>query len=216
MKFWQYIEGSNPAIAAVDVGTSKICTLIAKVHASGIEILGIGLSASAGIKKGKVVDIEKASAAIRESLLRAIEVAKEEPEIVFTGIAGDYVTSQNVDNEILLGKVSREVYDKDIDKVVEGTKGKIITEGLRIIHVIPQEFSVDKQKGIAHPLKMVGTSLSVSAHLVAADENHLHNLKESFQNAGYDITRFVFQPYASALAVLNESEQEAGTVLVDI
>lgn len=116
MKLFQYIEGSNPTIAAVDVGTSKICTVIGKMYSNGIEILGIGLSASSGIKKGIVVDIEKSSHSIRESLLNALSVAKAEPSILFTGIAGDYVTSQNVENEILLGKVSREVYEKDVEK----------------------------------------------------------------------------------------------------
>jgi len=216
LKLFQYIEGSNPTIAAVDVGTSKICTVIGKMYSNGIEILGIGLSASSGIKKGIVVDIEKSSHSIRESLLNALSVAKAEPSILFTGIAGDYVTSQNVENEILLGKVSREVYEKDVEKVIEGTKTRVASDGLTIIHVIPQEFSLDEQRGIAQPRKLVGTRLRVNAHVVTAEENHLHNLVESFQSVGYDITRTVFQPYASALAVLTEGEQEAGTVLADI
>ena len=216
MKLFHYIETSNPTIAAVDVGTSKICTLIGKIRSNGIEILGIGLSASSGIKKGKVIDIEKSTRSIKESLFNALSVAKEDPTILYTGIAGDYVTSQNAENEILLGKVSREVYEKDIEKVIEGTKARIARDGQAIIHVIPQEFSLDEQRGIAHPRKLVGTRLRVNAHVVTAEENHLHNLVECFQSVGYDIFRTVFQPYASALAVLTEGEQEAGTVLADI
>ncbi|MBP8932935.1 MAG: cell division protein FtsA [Candidatus Atribacteria bacterium] len=216
MKLFKYIEKSNPTIAVVDVGTSKVCTLNGKVRSNGIEILGIGLSASSGIKKGKVVDVEKASHSIRESLLNALSVAKEQPDVLYTGIAGDYVTSKNAENEILLGKVSREVYEKDIEKVVEGTRAQIAGDGQAIIHVIPQEFSLDDQRGIAHPRKLVGTRLKVNAHVVTAEENHLHNLIECFQSAGYEVHRTVFQPYASALAVLTTGEQEAGTVLADI
>lgn len=203
-------------MGAVDVGTSKICTLIGRKHGSTIEILGIGLSSSSGIRKGRIIDIGKVARALRDSFFAALEVAQVLPTVVYAGIAGDGVTSCNLEGELFLGRGGREITEKDTENAIESTKTKVDLKSQKILHLLPQEFIVDEQKGIADPVGMVATQLRVRTHLVAAQENYLHNFVKSFQQAGIDVARVVFQPLASALAVLSPTEKEIGVALVDI
>lgn len=200
----------------MDVGTSKICTLIGKKHGAAIEILGVGLRSSSGIRKGRIVDIGKVAQALRDSFLAALEVAQVLPNVVYAGIAGDGVTSFNLEGELFLGKGGREITERDAESAIESTKTKVDLRSQRILHLFPQEFIVDEQKGVADPVGMVATQLRVRTHLVLAQESHLHNFVKSFQQAGIDVTGVAFQPLASALAVLSPTEKEIGVALVDI
>ncbi len=203
-------------MGAVDVGTSKICTLIGRKRGAALEILGVGLSGSSGIRKGRVVDIGKVAQAIRDSFFAALEVAQVLPDIVYAGIAGDGVTSCNLEGELFLGRGGREITEKDAENAVESTKAKVDLKSQKILHLLPQEFIVDDQKGVADPVGMVATQLRVRTHLVLAQENYFHNFMRSFQQAGIDVARIAFQPLASALAVLSPTEKEIGVALVDI
>lgn len=203
-------------MGAVDVGTSKICTLIGKKRGAAIEILGVGLSSSSGIRKGRIVDIGKVAQALRDSFFAALEVAQVLPNVVYAGIAGDGVTSCNLEGELFLGRGGREITERDAESAIESTKTKVDLRSQKILHLFPQEFIVDEQKGVADPVGMVATQLRVRTHLVLAQENHLHNFVKSFQQAGIDITGVAFQPLASALAVLSPTEKEIGVALVDI
>lgn len=203
-------------MGAVDVGTSKVCTLIGKKKGSSLEILGVGLCSSQGIRKGRIVDIGKVAKALRDSFFAALEVAKIPPDIVYAGMAGDCVTSFNLEGEIFLGKGGREVTERDAEKVVESTKSKVSLEAQKILHLLPQEFIVDDQRDVADPVGMVATQLKVRTHLVLAQENHFHNFMKSFQQAGIEVMRIAFQPFASSLAVLSPTEKEIGVALVDI
>ncbi|MEN3183636.1 MAG: cell division protein FtsA [Atribacterota bacterium] len=200
----------------MDVGTSKICTLIGRKHGAAVEILGVGLRSSSGIRKGRIVDIGKVAQALRDSFLAALEVAQVLPNVVYAGIAGDGVTSFNLEGELFLGRGGREITERDAESAIESTKTKVDLKSQRILHLFPQEFIVDEQKGVADPVGMVATQLRVRTHLVLAQENHLHNFVKSFQQAGIDVTGVAFQPLASALAVLSPTEKEIGVALVDI
>lgn len=203
-------------VAAVDVGTSKICTLIGRSQGEGIEILGIGLSASQGIRKGKVVNVERTTLAIRDSLALAMEVARREPNVIVAGVSGDAISSFNIENEVLISRASREITEREMEKVVESSRSRIPGEQIRIIHLIPQSFSVDDQHGIADPQGMVGSSLGARIHVVTAQESHIQNLHKCFLDSGLEVANFIFQPYACAQSVLTSVEKEAGTLLVDI
>lgn len=216
MKALWYRQTLSPVVAVVDVGTTKVCTLIGKKGGEGVEILGVGLSSSQGIRKGKVVDVARATRAIWESFALAREVAGEDPEMVYASIAGDFMSSFNLENEILLSKSGREVNRRDLEKVVEGARNSLKLSESRIVHIIPQEYQLDDQKGIADPRGMIGSKLKVKVHVVAAQENHYHNFLKSFSDAGLEVRKIVFQPLASAVAVLSPMEKEIGTALVDI
>lgn len=216
MRAWSKTQRSSLLVGAVDVGTSKICTLIGKKRGSTLEILGVGLSGSQGIRKGRIVDIGKVARALRDSFLVALEVAQTPPDIIYAGIAGDCVTSVNLEGELFLGRGGREITERDAENVVEGTKAKVDLKSQKVLHLLPQEFIVDDQKGVADPVGMVATQLQVRTHLVLAQESHFHNFMKGFQQAGIDVTRIAFQPLASSLAVLSPTEREIGVALVDI
>ena len=216
MKSWRSLDSHSPILGVVDVGTSKICTLIGQKKSSAIEVLGVGLSSSRGVRRGKIIDINKAAGAIRESFSLALEIARAMPDLVYAGIAGDGVSSFNLENEVFLNKGGREINARDVDKVLEGSKAGVNLEGKRILHLLPQEYIVDDQTGIADPAGMIGSSLRAKVHLITVDENQFHNFSKSFQQAGLEVHRLVFQPLASALAVLHPMEKEMGITLVDI
>lgn len=203
-------------MGAVDIGTSKVCTLIGKKHGATLEILGVGLSTSSGIRKGRIIDIGKVAQVVRDSFFAALEVAQVLPGVVYAGIAGDGVASFNLEGEIFLGKGGREITEKDAESAIESTKTQVDLRAQKVLHLLPQEFIVDDQKGIVDPVGMVATQLRVRTHLVLAQENYFHNFVKSFQQAGIEVTRVAFQPLASALAVLSPTEKEIGVALVDI
>ncbi len=216
MRFLPSLDGNPSVIAAMDVGTSKVCTLIGQPRSGAIEILGIGMSASQGIRKGRIVNIERATHAIRESMSLAMEVARHEPDVVYVAVAGDYITSANLESEVILSRGGREITKREVDKVVEGSRTQASTGDSRILHLIPQEFSVDDQHGIADPVGMIGSALRARVHLITAQETQMMNLGKCFQQVGIDIAALAFQPYVSALSVLTPAEKEAGTLLVDM
>jgi len=216
LRGWYSLNSHSPVLGAVDIGTSKICTLIGRKKGNAIEVLGVGLSSSRGIRRGKIIDINKAAGAIRESFSLALEIARVVPDLVYAGIAGDGVTSFNLENEVFLNKGGREINARDVDKALEGSKAGINLEGKKILHLLPQEYIVDDQTGIADPVGMIGSRLKVKVHLITVDENQFHNFSKSFQQAGLEVHRLVFQPLASALAVLHPMEKEMGVTLVDI
>jgi len=216
LRFLPSLDGNPPVIAAVDMGTSKVCTLVGQPRSGAIEILGIGMSASQGIRKGRVVNIERATYAVRESMSLAMEVAKREPNIVCVAVAGDYITSINLENEVILSRGGREITKREVDKVVEGTRAQSSTGETRVLHLIPQEFSVDDQHGIADPVGMIGSALRARVHLVTAQETQIMNLGKCFQQVGIEIAALAFQPYVAALSVLTPAEKEAGVLLVDL
>lgn len=216
MKGWPRAQGGPLIVGAVDVGTSKICTLIGRKHGALLDILGVGLSSSLGIRKGRIVDIGKVSQAVRESFFAALEVAQTLPNVVYAGIAGDGIVSMNLEGELFLGRGGREVTERDTENAIESTKAKVDVKSQKVLHLLPQEFIVDEQKGVVDPVGMVATQLRVRTHLVLAQESYLHNFVKSFQQAGIEVTRVAFQPLASALAVLSPTEKEIGVALVDI
>lgn len=203
-------------LGAIDVGTSKVCTLIGRKKGPTIEILGLGLSSSRGIKKGKIVDISQVSDAVRESFALAVDIAKVVPENIYVGISGDYVTSMNLENEIFLGKNGREITSKDVARAVEGSRSKIDLTARKVIHIFPQEYLLDDETSVVDPVGMMASKLKVGVHLVLAQENQFQSFVKVFRQAGLDITQVIFQPLASSLAVLTPMEKEMGTALIDI
>ncbi len=216
MKIWNFKDKSNQIIGAIDVGTTKICALIGRKKREGVEILGIGLSSAKGINKGNIIDIKKASRAISEAISLAKEIAQEEPGVFLVSSAGSYWNSVNVENEILLSKTAKEVTAKEIEKVVQGAKAQVDLAGKKVIHLLPQTYQLDEQRGITNPQGMIGTRLKVYAHLISIMDNQYHNLLKSFQEAGIEVSELVFQPLASAVSVLKPLEREMGVVLADI
>jgi cell division protein FtsA len=208
---------SRRIITGLDIGTTKICTIIAEVTSDeDFEIIGIGFSPSKGLKKGVVVDIDKASNAIQESINKAQIMAGIEVESAFIGIAGSHISSINNHGVVAVSGDEKENTENDIDRVMEAAQIISLPTEEEIIHVIPREFIVDGHKGIKDPLGMSGVRLEVETHIVKGSSTSIQNLVKSVIRAGIEVDDIVLEPLASSKSVLTEDEKELGVILVDI
>lgn len=208
---------SRKIVTGLDIGTTKICTIIAEVTSNEeFEIIGIGFSPSKGLKKGIVVDIDKASNAIRDSINKAQIMAGIEVNSAFIGIAGSHITSINNHGVVAVSGDEKEITRNDIDRVMEAAQIISLPAEEEIIHVIPREFIVDGYKGIKDPLGMSGVRLEVETHIVKGSSTSIQNLVKSVIRAGIEVNDIVLEPLASSKSVLTEDEKELGVILVDI
>jgi cell division protein FtsA len=215
----QYREGNlmstKSVIVALDIGTTKVCTLIAQQNSKNIEILGVGSHPSNGLKKGSVVNIEKTVASIRASIEEAKLMAGiEELESATVGIAGNHIYCFNSSGVVPVK--NKEITQADVDRVVEAAKAVLIPSDREIIHVIPQEFKVDNTVGIKNPIGMCGSRLEVNVHIVTGKTPLIHNLVKCVEQAGLTANSIILQPIASSRSVLSMEEKELGVVLIDI
>lgn len=206
---------SNQTIAAIDVGTTKVCTLIAHLQEDNqIEIIGVGKSESKGLKKGAVIDIEETVRSIKQSIDEAQLMSGVDIQSATVGIAGNHIYSFNSSGVVAID--GTEVTEHDIDRVLEAAKAVIIPSDREILHVIPQEYKLDNTSGIKDPLGMCGVRLEVSAHIVTGTSTIIQNLAKCLENSGIFLENLILQPIASSFSVLSSEEKEMGVVIVDI
>ncbi|NTV93813.1 MAG: cell division protein FtsA [Thiobacillus sp.] len=202
-------------IVGLDIGTSKIVAMVAEVPPEGgINILGMGVAQSRGLKKGVVVNIEATVSAIQRALEDAELMANCKIGQVYTGIAGSHIRSLNSHGMVPIR--DREVTQNDIDRVVETARAVNISTDQQILHVLPQEFIIDGQEGVREPLGMSGVRLEVKVHIVTGAVSAAQNIVKCVRRCGLEVKDLILQPLASSLAVLNEDEKDLGVALVDI
>lgn len=204
-------------LVACDVGTSKICVLVAEVALDeSLKLIGFGQSIPQGIKKGNIVNMQSTTAAIEEAVKAAEKMADIEIQSIFTNISGAHIASLNNRAAISLGNTNREITPSDIRKVCEAARSVPIQPGREIIHSISNEFRVDDNDGIKDPSGMTGLKLETETHIVTGSSNILHNFKKCIEDTGLKVENFIFSPLASAEAVLTEDEKKLGVALVEI
>ncbi len=214
---------SGFTITAIDIGTTKICVLIAQINEdNSLEVKGIGTSPSKGLKNGIVIDIMKAADSIKSAIGEAEAQSNLKAKNIYVGIAGEHIKSQNTLGRISLtsGSQSCEITQEHIDDAITNSKNNVKlqqgNERLEIIHAIPQYYQIDDQKGIMNPLNMSGFNLSVYVHIVMADGNSLRNIAKCVELAGYKTQEIFLEPIASSKSVLNEVERDLGSIIIDI
>ncbi|MFW6256800.1 MAG: cell division protein FtsA [Bacillota bacterium] len=204
-------------IAGIDIGTTKICAIISEVTEDEIlEIIGIGLSPSHGLRKGVVVDIDKTSKAIKEAVEKAERMAGVSMNSAYVGIAGSHISSVNSHGVVAVTGEEKEIKASDIQRVMEAAQIIPLSAEEEIIHVLAREFIVDGCEGITDPLGMSGVRLEVETHIVTGSTTSIQNLVKSVLKAGLQVEDIVLEPIASSKAVLSEDEKELGVALVDI
>ena len=204
-------------IVGLDIGTTKICAIVGKRNEYGkINILGLGKAHSDGVSRGVVVNIEKTVQAIREAISEAEKHSGIKIEVVHVGIAGEHVRSMQHKGIITLNNPDFEIIQTDVNRLHEDMF-KIATQpGTEIIHVLPQEYTVDSQSGIIDPVGMSGVRLEGNFHIVTGQITAANNIYKCVVRAGLEVAELVLEPLASSAAVLTEEEKEAGVCLVDI
>jgi cell division protein FtsA len=202
-------------IVGLDIGTSKIVAIVAEVTADGeLNIVGLGMQPSRGLKRGVVVNIEATMASIQRVLEEAELMADYRITDVYAGIAGSHIRSLNSSGMVAIKE--KEVTQADVDRVVETAKAIAIPNDQQILHILPQEFIIDGQEDVREPLGMSGVRLEVKVHIVTGAVSAVENLTKCIRRCGLEVKDLILQPLASSIAVLNDDEKDLGVCLMDI
>ncbi len=201
-------------IVGLDIGTTKICAVVAEQTENGVEIVGIGTHQSKGLRKGVVVDIDSTVNSIRQAVEEAEMMADCEIASVYAGIAGGHIRGFNSHGVVPVK--DREVRQSDVKRVIDAAKAVAIPMDREVIHVIPQEFIIDDQDGIREPLGMSGVRLESKIHIVTAAVTSAQNIIKCCNKAGLNVIDIVLEPLASAQAVLAADERDLGVCMIDI
>ena len=204
---------ASQLICGLDIGTTKICCVVGEPTGNGIDIVGIGMHPSVGLRKGVVVNIERTVDSIKRAVEEAELMAGCEISSVYAGIAGGHIKGFNSHGVIAVK--SREVTDQDIERVIEAARAVAIPMDREVIHTIAQEFIVDDQDGIQDPRGMSGVRLEAKVHIVTGAVTSAQNIIRCAHSAGLDVCDIVLESLASSEAVLTQEERELGVALID-
>ncbi len=201
-------------IVGLDIGTTKVCAVVAEVEGHSVTILGVGAVACRGLRKGIVANIDWTVRSIKDAIESAQTMAGVEIRTIYAGIGGSHVRSSASDGVAAIagGEVTR----GDVERVLEGARAIPVDADRQILHVLPREYMVDSQDGIRDPIGMAGVRLGVKVNLVTAATSCVQNVIRCAERCGLSVADVVLQPLASAEAVLSEDEKEIGVAVVDI
>ncbi|MCO4761580.1 MAG: cell division protein FtsA [Myxococcales bacterium] len=202
-------------IVGLDVGTTKVAAVVGEVREDGsVDVIGVGMTASHGIKKGVVVHADETTEAIRRAVHEAELMAGCTVAAVYIGVSGGHLKSFN--NRGVVAVANGEVSHEDVERVIENARAVQIPADRQIVHTVPQEFLVDDNDGIKHPVGINGTRLQVNVHIITALNSGVQNVSQCAERAGLHVLKVHSELLSSALAVLEEDEKELGVVMVDI
>jgi len=201
-------------IVGLDIGTTKICVVVGDVSDGKVNIIGMGVHPSVGLRKGVVVNIESTVNSISQAVQEAEMMAGCSISTVYVGIAGSHINGFN--SHGLIAIKHEEIRKEDIERVVEAASAVPIPPDQKIIHVLPQEFTVDDHSGIQDPQGMTGVRLEANVHIVTGSVTSIHNIVKCCNQAGLEVAAVVLEQLASAEAVLTPEEMELGVALLDI
>ncbi len=201
----------------VDIGSSKVGVLVGqRGDDGGMEVVGRGLAPNRGTRRGNIVNVEATVEALKQATEEAEVMAGVEISRAYVGVAGADVRSVNSRGMVSVARKDREITRQDIRRVLEAAQSAALPSDREILHSIPQEFLVDEQGGIADPMGMLGSRLEVAVHLVTGNVTRSKTLLTCVNRAGIEVVELVFEPLATARAILTEDERELGVLLIDI
>ena len=204
-------------IAALDIGTTKVCALVGRRDEHGrVEILGTGKVESEGVMRGVVSNIEKTVRAISEARRLAEQASGMDIETVHVGIAGQHIKSLQHRGMLMRDNSHSEIGQRDIDRLIGDMHKLVLPPGDKILHVIPQEYTVDNEQGIVDPIGMSGSKLEANFHIITGQITASNNISRCVERAGLHMANVTLEPIASSASVLYEDEKQAGVALVDI
>lgn len=208
---------SSQYVTGLDIGTTKISVIIAEVDEGAIpKIVGVGTVPSEGLRKGVVVNLEKTVHSIDKAIIKAEQMAGIKVDQVYVGIAGDHIRSYNGRGIVAVAGNDNEITEDDIRRVIDAAKAVVMPIDREVIHIIPQEFIVDEQKGIKDPLGMSGVRLEAEVHIVTGAITSAQNIYRSVERTGVKVRDLVLEPLASSYSVLSDDEKELGVVVIDM
>ena len=204
-------------ITSIDVGTTKVCTIIADTDETGdVRVAGVGVTSSAGLHKGLVVNINDARESIRESVKKAEQASGYKVDSAYIGVTGRHVSSLNNRGVVAITRNDRLVRPDDLKRVMNCARTVKVPTDRKLLHVIPRGYAVDGQVGVKNPVGMHGFRLDVEAHIITAATTSIQNLVKCIRSIGVDIDDLILEPLASSEAILSEDEKQVGVILADI
>lgn len=207
----------HDVVVALDIGTTKVCAIAGRKNEHGkLEILGIGKVDSHGVSRGVVSNIEKTVKAISEAIAAAERNSGMKVKVVHVGIAGQHIKSLQHRGILTRDNNLNEISQKDIDKLINDMHKLVLPPGDKILHVIPQEYTIDNEQGISDPIGMSGVRLEANFHIITGQITASNNIQRCVERVGLKVADVTLEPIASSFAVLSEEEKEAGIALVDI
>ncbi|MEW6755053.1 MAG: cell division protein FtsA [Candidatus Latescibacterota bacterium] len=208
---------ADPIAVGLDLGTTKIAAVIAELEAEGeCKVIGVGCSASEGLRRGVIIDVERTVQAVRRAVEAAELMAGVQVNGVYAGLAGEHIDSCNSRGVVAVSGPGGEISPQDRERVIEAARTVLVGGGRQVLHVLPQEYFVDGQGGIRDPVGIAGVRLEADVHLVTGAATSIQNICNTIQRAGLQVHRVVLEPLASSYAVLDEDEREMGVCLLDI
>lgn len=208
---------SSSIVVGLDIGTTKICVIIGRRNEHGkIEVLGIGKAESAGVTRGVVSNIAKTVKGILQAVEEGSVQSNVDVKIVNVGIAGQHIKSLQHRGILTRKDLSNEISKRDIDRLIDDMYKLAMSPGEEIIHVLPQEFTVDNEPGIKDPVGMAGVRLEANFHIITGQVTAIKNIMKCVDQGNLEAADLILEPLASSESVLSEEEKEAGVVLVDI
>jgi len=202
-------------IVGLDIGTSKVVVMVGEVDMDGgIEVVGVGSHPSRGLKKGVVVNIDSTVQSIQHAVDEAEQMAGCRIHSAYTGISGSHIRGLNSHGVTAIK--NQEVTPEDVDRVIEAARVVAIPADQKILHILPQEFIIDRQEGIQDPVGMSGVRLEAKVHIVTGAVSAAQNIVKCVQRCGLEVDDIILQPLASSRAVLNPDEKELGVCLLDL
>jgi cell division protein FtsA len=206
-------------VAGLDIGSTKTCAVIAEVVADpkggrGLKILGVGQARTVGMRREVVTDIEGTTESVRTAMKEAELMAGVHVERVYTGVAGEYIHARNSTGVVAVG--GDEIGAADVKRVQEVARAVVVPADREVLHVLPQEYIVDDQKGIRDPIGMAGTRLEAEVYIITSSITATQNLRKAVSRAGFRIERTIHEPLATARATVTDDEKDVGVALVDL
>jgi len=202
-------------IVGLDIGTSKVLAIVGELTPTGeVEIIGVGHHPSRGMKKGVVVNIESTVQSIQRAVEEAELMAGCQIHSVYAGIAGSHISSFNSHGIVAIK--DKEVGPGDVERVIEAARALAIPADQKVLHILPQEFIIDKQEGIREPIGMSGVRLEAKVHIVTGAVSAAQNIIKCVRRCGLEVDDIILEQLASSISTLTEDEKELGVCLVDI
>lgn len=203
-------------VTGIDIGSSKICTIISQVSEDRVSVIGVSSVPSKGVKKGVIVDIDSAVEAIAASLEAAERMAGYAVSTAFISVDGSHIASLNSKGVVAVAHQDTEISSDDVQRATEAAQAVSIPGSQEIIHVIPRGFIVDNQDGVKNPVGMSGVRLEVETNIIYGSSTSMKNLVKCVQQVGVDVEELVFGGVAASQATFSDTEKELGTILADI
>ncbi len=204
-------------MVGLDIGTTKTCAVIGRMNENNqVEIAGVGVAPSTGLKNGIIVNIDNTAAAIQKAIEDAELMAGYEVTNVCVGMSGQHIKGQNSRGVVAISNRNRTITETEVKRVVEAAQAVVIPPDREIMHVLSKEFSVDDQTGIKDPIGMSGVRLEAEVHIITGSTTSIQNMMKSVDRAGFGFNDIIFNALASADAVISSDEKELGVALVDI